>query len=61
MEIEKEQDDNSMDEEEDVDKNKCKRQLDVTELVRTYNKMNCIDNDGYFKDVLCMAISSLCG
>jgi len=60
MEIEKELDDNSMDEEDEVDKNKCERQLDVAGLVRAYNKLNS-SIDGFYKDVLCIAISSLCG
>jgi len=61
MEIEKELDDNSMDEEDDVDKNKCERQLDVAGLARAYKKMSSTNNDGLCKDVLCIAISSLCG
>lgn len=60
MEVEKELDDNSIDED-DIDKNKCERQLDVAGLAQAYKIMSSTNNDGFYKDVLCIAISSLCG
>lgn len=61
MEIEKELDDNSMDEENDVEESNHEKQLDVAGLARAYKKMSSTNDDGFYKDVLCIAISSLCG
>lgn len=60
METEKELDDNSMDEEDNGDEH-CERELDVAGLARAYQKMSSTNNDGFYKNVLCIAISSLCG
>lgn len=63
MEIEKELDDNSMDEDDEVegDEDYSEKQLDVAGLARAYKKMSSLNNDEFYKDVLCLAISSLCG
>lgn len=63
MEIEKELDDNSMDEDDEVegDEDYGEKQLDVAGLARAYKKMSSLNNDEFYKDVLCLAISSLCG
>lgn len=61
MEIEKELDDNSMDEEDEVEKNNHEKQLDVAGLARAYKIICSTNHDGFYKDVLCIAISSLCG
>jgi len=63
MEIEKELDDNSMDENDEVEGGEdCgEKQLDVEGLARAYKKMSSLNNDEFYKDVLCLAISSLCG
>ncbi|KAL4089713.1 hypothetical protein QTP88_024689 [Uroleucon formosanum] len=62
MEIEKELDDNSMDEDDEVegDEDYGEKQLDVAGLARAYKKMSSLNNDEFYKDVLCLAISSLC-
>lgn len=63
MEMEKELDDNSNGEEvEDLEEeNNIERPLDVKGLARAYKKISSASNDGFYKDVLCIAISSLCG
>lgn len=61
MEVEKEFDDNSMDEEDNTDDENGEKQLDVAGLSRAYQKICSSNNDGFYKDVLCIAISSLCG
>jgi len=62
MEIEKELDDNSILEDDEVgDEYYGEKQLDVAGLARAYEKMNSLNNDEFYKDVLCLAISSLCG
>lgn len=61
METEKELDDNSMDEEDNGDEEHCERELDVAGLARAFEKMSSTNDEGYYKDVLCIAISSLCG
>jgi len=61
MELEKELDDNSIDEEVKEDVSYCEKQLDIEGLSRAYEKLCTTNIDGFFKDVLCLAISSLCG
>jgi len=61
MEIEKELDDNSIDEEDSIDEEIYDKQLDVAGLARAFKKMSSSNHDIYFKDVLCIAINSLCG
>lgn len=60
MEIEKELDDNYMDEENEVQEENCEKQLDVEGLAKAYKKLSSKD-DSLYKDVLALAISSLCG
>lgn len=63
MEIEKELDDNSMDGDDEIQEetDNGEKQLDVAGLARAYKSMNSINRDEFYKDVLCLAISSLCG
>jgi hypothetical protein len=63
MEIEKELDDNSMDEDDEVEGEEVygDKQLDVEGLARAYKKINSTFNNEFYKNVLCLAISSLCG
>lgn len=37
------------------------KQLDVAGLARAYKQMSTTNYDGFYKDVLCIAICSLCG
>ncbi|KAF0765438.1 ubiquitin-protein ligase E3A isoform X1 [Aphis craccivora] len=62
MEIEKELDDNSMDEDDEVEGEEVygEKQLDIEGLARAYNKINSTNNNEFYKNVLCLAISSLC-
>lgn len=61
MEIEKELDDNSIDEEDEVEVENSEKQLDIAGLERAYTQMSSTNYDGFYKDVLCIAICSLCG
>lgn len=61
MEIEKELDENSMDEEDNTNEETCEKLLDVAGLTRAYKKMSSSKHDSFYKDVLCIAINSLCG
>lgn len=63
MEIEKELDDNSMDEDDEVEGEEVygEKQLDIEGLARAYKKINSSNNNEFYKNVLCLAISSLCG
>lgn len=63
MEIEKELDDNSIDEDDEVEGEEVygEKQLDIEGLARAYKKINSTNNNEFYKNVLCLAISSLCG
>lgn len=45
----------------ELDEGNVEKQLDVAGLARAYKQMNSTDNEGFYKDVLCIAIGSLCG
>lgn len=61
MEVEKELDDNLIDDDDEVEEENVERQLDIEGLARAYKKLSSTKNDGFYKDVLALAISSLCG
>lgn len=44
-----------------LDGEMSERQLDVAGLARAYKQMSTADDEGNYKDVLCIAIGSLCG
>lgn len=61
MEIEKELDDNFINQKNKVEEENCERLLDVVGLNRTYNIISSSNNYGLYKNALSIAISSLCG